>query len=136
MDFKEGEILHINKPYGMTSFGALAFVRTRISKAAGVKRIKTGHAGTLDPLATGVLTLCTGKKTKLIPTLQYHDKEYTATLQLGATTQPNSSIVILCVVAQEASSFRRSSRSRSVAPAIVGTARKNENSAERFLVRP
>jgi tRNA pseudouridine55 synthase len=86
MDFKEGEILHINKPYGMTSFGALAFVRTRISKAAGVKRIKTGHAGTLDPLATGVLILCTGKKTKLIPTLQYHDKEYTATLQLGATT--------------------------------------------------
>ena len=86
MDFKEGEILHINKPYGMTSFGALAFVRTRISRAAGVKRIKTGHAGTLDPLATGVLTLCTGKKTKLIPTLQYHDKEYTATLQFGATT--------------------------------------------------
>ena len=86
MDFKEGEILHINKPYGMTSFGALAFVRTRISKAAGVKRVKTGHAGTLDPLATGVLILCTGKKTKLIPTLQEQGKEYTATLQLGATT--------------------------------------------------
>ncbi len=86
MDFKEGEIIHVNKPYGMTSFGALAFVRTRISKAAGVKRVKTGHAGTLDPLATGVLTLCTGKKTKLIPSLQQHDKEYTATLQFGATT--------------------------------------------------
>ena len=70
----------------MTSFGALAFVRTRISKKVGVKRVKTGHAGTLDPLATGVLILCTGKKTKLIPTLQYHSKEYTATLQLGATT--------------------------------------------------
>ena len=86
MNFIEGEILHINKPYGMSSFGALAFVRTRISKAAGVKRVKTGHAGTLDPLATGVLILCTGKCTKMIPTLQYHSKEYTATLQFGATT--------------------------------------------------
>ena len=70
----------------MTSFGALAFVRKRISIAAGVKRVKTGHAGTLDPLATGVLILCTGKCTKMIPNLQYHSKEYTATLQLGATT--------------------------------------------------
>lgn len=86
MDFKEGEIIYINKPYGMSSFGALAFVRTRISKKVGVKRIKTGHAGTLDPLATGVLILCTGKCTKQIPNLQYHTKEYTATLQFGATT--------------------------------------------------
>jgi len=86
MNFQEGEILHINKPYGMSSFGALAFVRTRISRAAGVKRIKTGHAGTLDPLATGVLILCTGKCTKMIPNLQYDSKEYTATLQFGATT--------------------------------------------------
>ena len=86
MNFVEGTILHINKPYGMSSFGALAFVRTRISKAAGVKRVKTGHAGTLDPLATGVLILCTGKCTKMIPTLQYDSKEYTATLQFGATT--------------------------------------------------
>ena len=86
MNFVEGEILHINKPYGMSSFGALAFVRTRISRAAGVKRVKTGHAGTLDPLATGVLILCTGKCTKMIPNLQYHSKEYTATLQFGATT--------------------------------------------------
>ena len=86
MDFKEGEIIYINKPYGMSSFGALAFVRTRISKKVGVKRIKTGHAGTLDPLATGVLILCTGKCTKQIPYLQYHTKEYTATLQFGATT--------------------------------------------------
>lgn len=86
MDFVNGEILHINKPYGMSSFGALAFVRTRISRAAGVKRVKTGHAGTLDPLATGVLILCTGKCTKMIPDLQYHSKEYRATLQFGATT--------------------------------------------------
>ena len=70
----------------MTSFGALAFVRTRISRRIGVKRVKTGHAGTLDPLATGVLILCTGKKTKEIERLQLHTKEYTATLQLGATT--------------------------------------------------
>ena len=70
----------------MTSFGALAYVRTRISRKCGVKRVKTGHAGTLDPLATGVLILCTGKKTKEIERLQLHSKEYTATLQLGATT--------------------------------------------------
>lgn len=86
MDFLTGEYIHINKPYGMTSFGALAFVRTRISRKIGVRRVKTGHAGTLDPLATGVLILCTGKKTKEIERLQLHDKEYTATLQLGATT--------------------------------------------------
>ena len=70
----------------MTSFGALAFVRTRVSRRVGVKRVKIGHAGTLDPLATGVLILCTGKETKNIEALQRHTKEYTATLQLGATT--------------------------------------------------
>ena len=86
VNFLEGEYIYINKPYRMTSFGALAFVRTRISKKMGVKRVKTGHAGTLDPLATGVLILCTGKKTKEIERLQLDDKEYTATLQLGATT--------------------------------------------------
>ena len=86
MDFIAGEYIYINKPYRMTSFGALAYVRTRISRKCGVKRVKTGHAGTLDPLATGVLILCTGKKTKEIERLQLHSKEYTATLQLGATT--------------------------------------------------
>ncbi|MCR4959110.1 MAG: tRNA pseudouridine(55) synthase TruB [Prevotella sp.] len=86
MDFHEGEIIGINKPYGMSSFGALAYVRTRLSKALHVKRLKTGHAGTLDPLATGVLILCTGKATKRIEQLQQDTKEYTATLQLGATT--------------------------------------------------
>jgi tRNA pseudouridine55 synthase len=70
----------------MTSFGALAFVRTRVSRKIGVRRVKIGHAGTLDPLATGVLILCTGKKTKEIERLQLDTKEYTATLQLGATT--------------------------------------------------
>lgn len=86
MNFQEGEIIPINKPYRMSSFGALAHIRYLISKKAGVKRIKTGHAGTLDPLATGVLILCTGKATKQIEQLQLHTKEYTATLQLGATT--------------------------------------------------
>lgn len=86
MDFQEGEFIYINKPYGMSSFGALAYVRTRLSKALHVKRLKTGHAGTLDPLATGVLILCTGKATKRIEQLQLATKEYTATLQLGATT--------------------------------------------------
>jgi len=86
MNFIEGELIYINKPYRMTSFGALAFVRTRVSRRVGVKRVKIGHAGTLDPLATGVLILCTGKKTKEIERLQLDTKEYTATLQLGATT--------------------------------------------------
>lgn len=86
MNFQEGEFIYINKPYRMSSFGALAYVRTRLSRKLGVKRLKTGHAGTLDPLATGVLILCTGKATKRIESLQLQDKEYTATLQLGATT--------------------------------------------------
>lgn len=86
MNFQEGEIICIDKPYQMSSFGALAHIRFLISKRLGVKRVKTGHAGTLDPLATGVLILCTGKATKRIDELQRHTKEYTATLQLGATT--------------------------------------------------
>ena len=86
MDFSEGEIIYIDKPYGMSSFGALAHVRYLLCRKLGVKKLKTGHAGTLDPLATGVLILCTGKATKQIEQLQAHTKEYTATLQLGATT--------------------------------------------------
>ena len=86
MNFTQGEIIAIYKPYRMSSFGALAHIRFLISKKVGVRRVKTGHAGTLDPLATGVLILCTGKATKQIESLQLHTKEYTATLQLGATT--------------------------------------------------
>ena len=86
MDFNEGAFIYINKPYGMSSFGALAHIRYLISRKMHVKRVKTGHAGTLDPLATGVLILCTGRATKRIESLQYASKEYTATLQLGATT--------------------------------------------------
>ena len=85
MDFKAGEIFAIDKPYKMTSFGALAHVRYVLSHTLGHK-VKIGHAGTLDPLATGVLILCTGKATKQIETLQSHTKEYIADLQLGATT--------------------------------------------------
>lgn len=70
----------------MSSFGALARCRYLLSQKLGIKRLKMGHAGTLDPLATGVLTLCTGKATKKIDSLQRDIKEYTATLQLGATT--------------------------------------------------
>lgn len=86
MNFSEGEVIGINKPYGISSFKALARVRYLISHKLGVKRLKTGHAGTLDPLATGVLILCTGKATKRIEELQNHTKEYVATLKLGATT--------------------------------------------------
>jgi tRNA pseudouridine55 synthase len=86
MNFQEGAFIYINKPYRMSSFGALAHIRYVVSKRMHVKRVKMGHAGTLDPLATGVLILCTGKATKLIESLQLHTKEYTATLQLGATT--------------------------------------------------
>jgi len=86
MNFTKGEVIAINKPLGMTSFSALAYVRKRLCVRLGVKKLKVGHAGTLDPLATGVLVLCTGKFTKRIEEFQLHGKEYTATLQLGATT--------------------------------------------------
>ncbi len=86
MDFNEGVIIPIDKPYRMSSFGALAHIRYVLSRRLGVKRVKMGHAGTLDPLATGVLLLCTGKATKQIDNLQAETKEYVAGLQLGATT--------------------------------------------------
>lgn len=86
MDFIKGEVLCFDKPYGWTSFGLVAKVRYALCKKLGVKKLKVGHAGTLDPLATGVLVLCTGKSTKRIPELQAHTKEYVATIRLGATT--------------------------------------------------
>lgn len=85
MNFKQGAVFAIDKPYRMSSFGALARVRYLLSKKVGQK-VKIGHAGTLDPLATGVLVLCTGHATKQIERLQTHTKEYVAGLQLGATT--------------------------------------------------
>ena len=86
MNFKKGEVLYFDKPYRWTSFALVNKVRYHISRRLGVKKIKVGHAGTLDPLATGVMIVCTGKATKRIEEFQYHMKEYIATLQLGATT--------------------------------------------------
>ena len=86
MDFVEGEILSFDKPLHWTSFDLVAKVHRTLCHALGVKKLKVGHSGTLDPLATGVVVVCTGKKTKLIDQLQYDTKEYVATLQLGATT--------------------------------------------------
>ena len=84
--FLEGQVLQIDKPYGWSSFQALNSVKWTLRKAFGLKKIKVGHAGTLDPLATGLLLICTGKSTKKIPELQAQEKEYTGTFQMGATT--------------------------------------------------
>lgn len=86
MNFKEGEVLFFNKPLGWTSFKVVGHIRYHICRRIKMKKLKVGHAGTLDPLATGVMTLCTGKATKRIEEFQYHTKEYVATIQLGATT--------------------------------------------------
>ena len=85
-DFAEGEVLAFDKPLHWTSFDLVAKVRYALCRKLGKKKLKVGHTGTLDPLATGVVVICTGKKTKLIDQLQYDVKEYEATLQLGATT--------------------------------------------------
>lgn len=86
MDYQAGEILYFNKPLTWTSFNLVNRVRGVLSRHLGVKKLKVGHAGTLDPLATGVMILCTGKATKQIESFQYQTKEYIATLMLGATT--------------------------------------------------
>ncbi len=86
MDFKAGEVLYFDKPLKWTSFALVAKVRYHLSRKLKVKKLKVGHAGTLDPLATGVMIICTGKATKRIEEFQYHTKEYIATIQLGATT--------------------------------------------------
>ena len=86
MDFLEGEILCFDKPLRWTSFNLVAKIRSQLCHRLGVKKLKVGHTGTLDPLATGVMVICTGKATKRIDELQAHVKEYVATLQLGATT--------------------------------------------------
>jgi tRNA pseudouridine55 synthase len=86
MDFVAGEIIPINKPYTWTSFQIVNKIRYHLSRKYGIKRFKVGHAGTLDPLASGVLLLCTGKATKRIEELQSRTKEYEAEIMLGATT--------------------------------------------------
>lgn len=86
MNFLAGQILTFDKPLGMTSFGLVNKVRWLLTRRMGGRKLKVGHAGTLDPLATGVMLLCTGRATKRIEELQGGVKEYVATLRLGATT--------------------------------------------------
>ncbi len=86
MNFQEGEILAFDKPYRWTSFDVVGKIRWLLCRKIGIKKLKVGHAGTLDPLATGVLVVCTGKATKRIDEFQFGVKEYVATLRLGATT--------------------------------------------------
>lgn len=85
-DFKAGEVFLLDKPYEWTSFHVVNSIRYQMSRVTGLKRNKVGHAGTLDPLATGLLIICTGKATKQIDSYQAQEKEYTGTLKLGATT--------------------------------------------------
>lgn len=85
-DFANGEVLLFNKDLEWTSFDLVSRVRNTLYKKTGIKKLKVGHAGTLDPLATGLLILCTGKATKQIEIYQAEEKEYIATIKLGATT--------------------------------------------------
>lgn len=85
-DFLAGQVILINKPLTWTSFNVVAKIRYTISRKLGIKKIKVGHAGTLDPLATGLLIICTGKATKTIESIQAKEKEYTGTFHIGATT--------------------------------------------------
>jgi len=85
-DFKNGQVLLIDKPLTWTSFQVVNKLRWHIRKTFNIKKIKVGHAGTLDPLATGLLIICTGKFTKKINEYQAQTKEYTGTFTLGATT--------------------------------------------------
>ncbi len=86
MDFISGEVIAVDKPLGWTSFDAVKRIRGAIQRKLNVKKFKVGHAGTLDPLATGVLIICTGRATRDIERLQNGTKEYIATIKLGATT--------------------------------------------------
>ena len=85
-DYKNGQVLLIDKPLTWTSFQVVNKLRWAIKQAFSIKKIKVGHAGTLDPLATGLLVICTGKMTKQINTFQGQEKEYTGTFVLGSTT--------------------------------------------------
>ena len=86
MNFLEGEVLLVDKPYGWTSFDVVNKIRWNLKRTLKVKKIKVGHAGTLDPLATGLLIICTGKRTKNVETYMAEVKTYTGTLLLGKTT--------------------------------------------------
>jgi len=86
MDVREGEVFFVDKPLHWTSFNVVDRLRWKIKKTAKIKKIKVGHAGTLDPEATGVMIICTGKATKQIDNYQAQTKEYIAELKLGETT--------------------------------------------------
>lgn len=86
MNFEEGAVLCFDKPYGWTSFDLVRKVRNLLTRKMKLKKLKVGHAGTLDPLATGVMVVCTGNFTKKIEALQSQEKEYIATIELGRTT--------------------------------------------------
>ena len=86
MDFIEGEVLYVDKPLHWTSFKLVGHIRAMLCRQLKIKKLKVGHAGTLDPLATGVMIICTGKKTREIERLQATTKEYIAEIKLGATT--------------------------------------------------
>lgn len=85
-DWREGVVLLFDKPLEWTSFNLVSKVRSLLYHRLGYKKIKVGHAGTLDPLASGLLIVCVGRATKMVPQLQDHEKEYIATFELGATT--------------------------------------------------
>jgi len=85
-NFQEGTVLYIDKPLEWSSFDVVNKIRNLIRKRLGIKWIKVGHAGTLDPLATGLMIVCTGNQTKNIQYYLNHDKEYLATICLGKTT--------------------------------------------------
>lgn len=91
LDFKEGAVLLFNKPLDWTSFDVVNRIRKTICVKLGVKKLKVGHAGTLDPKATGLVILCTGKATKSIESIQAEEKEYIAKVKFGATT-PSSDL--------------------------------------------
>jgi len=86
LNFAEGQLLLLNKPYLWTSFDLVNKVKSILKKVPEYKKIKVGHAGTLDPLATGLMIVCTGKKTKEISSFSGLDKEYIATIRFGSTT--------------------------------------------------
>jgi tRNA pseudouridine55 synthase len=86
IDFQGGYVLSVDKPYAWTSADVVRKIKTLLRNKAGLKKIKVGHAGTLDPLATGLLIVCTGKATKNIDNIQSGEKEYIADISFGATT--------------------------------------------------
>ena len=85
-NFIVGELILVDKPLEWTSFDVVKKLKFQLQKSTALKKIKVGHAGTLDPLASGLLVICTGKKTKTIESIQVQEKEYTGIIQLGATT--------------------------------------------------